>query len=66
MVLESWLSCKQCFDKGSPCMAHDGVPGNWSPPPILPVEVLEDLLLGWDWVWLSPDSIMYWTPSGCH
>jgi len=23
-------------------------------------------LTGWDWVWGSPQSIMFWGPSGCR
>jgi len=26
--------------------------------------VRTDELTGWDWVWMSPESILYWTVSG--
>jgi len=26
----------------------------------------EDELVGWDWIWGHPESILYWTSSGCR
>jgi hypothetical protein len=59
MVLESRMRCVACgsidpsmYDARVLCCE-----------PSFPVE-RHHPLVGWDWIWLSPESIMYWTPSG--
>ncbi len=55
--------CHLCYEGGC-CWKH--MPVRPSLPVEEPAHLLEEELTGWDWIWMHPESIMYWTASGCR